>query len=253
MLIDTHCHLDFPEFDLDRDDVVARAAKVQVGCIINVGSSLEGSRKSVELSRQYPGVYAVVGIHPHEADEFKQEDAAEIKKLAQQEKVVAIGEIGLDYFKNFSKSENQRPLFVSLVNTAQELGLPLVIHSREASIDTINILKEAMPVRAVVHCFSGDADFLKNCLDLGFYVSFTCNVTYPKAQGLRDLMKTVPLDRIMLETDAPYLSPQELRGKRNEPANVAILAREAAGIMGLNIDKLAEATTANAKKFFGIE
>ena len=166
---------------------------------------------------------------------------------------MAIGEIGLDYFKNFSKSEHQKPLFVSLVNTAQELGLPLVIHSRQASIDTINILKEAMPVRAVVHCFSGDADFLKNCLDLGFYVSFTCNVTYPKAQGLRDLMKTVPLDRIMLETDAPYLSPQELRGKRNEPANVAILAREIAGIMGLSIDKVAEATTANARKFFGIK
>ena len=253
MLIDTHCHLDFPEFDCDRDEVVARAAKVQVECIINVGSSLEGSRRSVELSRQYPGVYAVVGIHPHEADEFKQDDAAEIKKLAQEEKVVAIGEIGLDYFKNFSKSEHQKPLFVSLVNTAQELGLPLVIHSRQASIDTINILKEAMPVRAVVHCFSGDADFLKNCLDLGFYVSFTCNVTYPKAQGLRDLMKTVPLDRIMLETDAPYLSPQELRGKRNEPANVAILAREIAGIMGLSIDKVAEATTANARKFFGIK
>ncbi len=252
MLIDTHCHLDFPEFDRDRGEVVARAAKVDVGCIINVGSSLTGSRRSVELSRQYPGVYAVVGIHPHEADGFKLADAEEIKKLALQEKVVAIGEIGLDYFKNFSKSENQKPLFVSLVSVAKELGLPLVIHSREASDDTLNVLKEAMPVMAVVHCFSGDESFLKNCLDLGFSVSFTCNVTYPKAQGLRDLVKAVPLDRLMLETDAPYLSPQELRGKRNEPANVAILAREAAGIMGKSLEKVAEATTANAKKFFGL-
>ena len=150
---------------------------------------------------------------------------------------MAIGEIGLDYFKNYSYQKNQSPLFMSLIKLAKDLGLPLVLHSRQAEDDTLKILKKFMPLQCVVHCFSGDENFLKNCLDLGFLISFTCNITYKKAQNLRDVVRATPLDRIMLETDAPYLSPEGLRGKRNEPSNVKCLADEIAKIKALTLKK----------------
>lgn len=252
-LIDTHCHLDFPEFDADRDAVIRRSSEQGVDCIINIGSSIEGSRRSVELSRKYSSIYATVGIHPHEADGVRDQAESIISGLAKEDKVVAIGEIGLDYFKNYSKKENQLPLFLSLIKVAKEHNLPLVIHTREAQADTLRILKEAMPVKAVVHCFSGDPDFLRECLDLGFLVSFTCNVTYKKAQNLRDIIKVTPLENLLLETDAPYLSPEGLRGKRNEPAAVRSLAEFVANIKGLGLEVVAEATTRNAKRFFNLD
>ncbi len=253
MLIDTHAHLDFPEFDRDRDEVVSRANKEGVGCIINVGSSLEGSKRSLELSRKYDCVYATAGIHPHEADKSGSKDEAALKELLRDDKVVAVGEIGLDYFKNFSKAQNQRRLFISLIKLAQESGLPLVVHSRNAEDDTLEILKEAMPLKAVVHCFSGDGVFLKKCLDLGFFISFTCNITYKKADNLRELVRRVPLERLFLETDAPFLAPQEFRGKRNEPAYVKLLAAEIARLKGIGAEEVAGVTTENAKGFFKIK
>jgi len=253
MLIDTHCHLDFPQFDHDRDEVIARAKKEGVGYIINIGSSLEGSQKSLELAQKYDCLYASVGIHPHEADKTYKKEEEAIGELARRDKVVAIGEIGLDYFKNFSKAENQKALFIALIKAAKDLGLPLVIHSRDASSDTLNILKESMPLKAVVHCFSGGEDFLNECLDLGFFISFTCNITYPKAKDLREIVKKAPLERIFLETDAPYLAPQGLRGKRNEPANVNLLAAEIARIKNLNVEEVEAATTGNAKGFFNLK
>lgn len=250
MLVDTHCHLDFPVFDQDRDEVLSRARAQGVEYIINIGASLEGSRRSVELAQRYASVYATVGIHPHEADDFNPETEKEIRDLAKKNKVVAIGEIGLDYFKGYSKKENQPFLFLSLIRLAKELNLPLVIHTREAQSDTLRILKEALPVRAVVHCFSGDKGFLKECLDLGFLVSFTCNVTYKKADSLREMIKDAPLESLLLETDAPYLSPEGLRGKRNEPAQVRLLAELVAELKGLKFEEVAEATTANTRRFF---
>jgi len=252
MLIDTHCHLDFPEFDCDREAVIERAREQGVNCIVNIGSSIEGSRRSVELSRKYDSVYAVVGIHPHEADNISEEAENIIRNLAKEDKVVAIGEIGLDYFKHYSKPQNQLPLFLSLLKVAQELSLPLVIHTRQAQKDTLSILKEAMPVKAVIHCFSGDLDFLNECLDLGFLISFTCNVTYKKADTLRQVLKSVPLDKLLLETDAPYLSPEGFRGKRNEPMQVRLLAERVAQIKGLSLEEVADKTTQNAKSFFNI-
>lgn len=252
MLIDTHAHLDFPEFDQDRDAVISRAKEKGVEFIINIGSSLEGSQRSLELAKKYDSVYATVGIHPHEADNINQKAVGIIRNLASKEKVVAIGEIGLDYFKNFSKAENQRPLFISLLEVAKELNLPLVIHSREAQADTLKMLKPLLPHKAVIHCFSGDENFLKECLDAGFFISFTCNVTYKKAQNLRDIVKITPLERIFLETDAPYLSPEGLRGRRNEPANVGILAEEIAKIKQISVEELADVTTRSAREFFNI-
>jgi len=252
MLIDTHCHLDFPEFDRDRDEVIKRARECGIGCIINIGSSLQSSVKSLELSRQYDFIYAGVGIHPHEADRFESKIHFAIKDLAKEDKAVAIGEIGLDYYKNYSQAENQRICFGSLLRLAKDLGLPVVIHTRQAQADTLMILKSALPVRAVVHCFSGDESFLKECLDLGFFISFTCNISYNKAAPLRKLVKIVPLDRLLLETDAPFLPPKEFRGLRNEPAYLGYLAKEVAAIKEIEIDEVSRVTTANAKNFFGI-
>jgi TatD DNase family protein len=253
MLIDTHCHLDFPEFDRDRDEVIKRSKDQDVGCIINIGSSLAGSKKSLELASQYDFIYATVGIHPHDADGFEDKAGDELEKLARLDKVVAIGEIGLDYYKNYSRPENQTSLFLSLIKLAKKLGLPVVIHNRQAEVDTLGILKEAMPIKAVVHCFSGDEFFLKECLDLGFFISFTCNITYKKANSLKNLVKATPLSRLMLETDAPFLPPEDFRGKRNEPIYLKYLAREIARIKEISVEEVTSTTTENAKRFFNLE
>ena len=173
--------------------------------------------------------------------------------MAGKDKVVAIGEVGLDYYRNFSRQENQQPLFISLIELAKESALPLVLHSRQAEEDTLKILKQYLPLQAVVHCFSGSEQFLRDCLELGFFVSFTCNVTYKKAENLRNTLKAAPLERIMLETDCPYLSPEGQRGKRNEPSSVKLLAEEVAKIKGISVEEVAEVTTANAKRFFNLQ
>lgn len=273
MLVDTHCHLDFPEFKQDRDEVIRRAKDSGIGYIVNIGTSLEGSRKSLELTKEYDFIYATVGIHPHEADIFDSKIKDALVDLARKEKVVAIGEIGLDYYRNYSKVENQKALFSALLKLAKDLDLPVVIHSRLAADDTLQFLKEAMPMRAVMHCFSEEENFLKECLELGFFISFTCNITYPaklsnrgrdpdsykidgrdkKAARLREMVRLAPLDRLLLETDAPFLPPEGLRGKRNEPANVKYLAFEIATIKGLNIEDIARITTDNARNFFNLK
>jgi len=253
MLIDTHCHLDFPEFDQDRDRVIQHAKEQGIGYIINIGSSLEGSRKSLELAKQYDFIYATVGLHPHEADSFNKEIEVELTDLGKKDKVVAMGEIGLDYFKNYSQPDNQKTLFATLLTLAKNLGLPAVIHNRQAQDDTLKILKETKPSKAVVHCFSGDEHFLKECLEMGFLVSFTCNITYKKAEVLRSLLRAVPMDRLMLETDAPFLSPEGLRGKRCEPAYVKFVAEEIARIKNLDVEEVARITSYNAKNFFNLK
>ncbi|MDD5596045.1 MAG: TatD family hydrolase [Candidatus Omnitrophica bacterium] len=252
MFIDTHCHLDFPEFDQDRDEVIRRSKEQGIDFLVNIGSSLKSSAASLELAQKYDFVYASVGIHPHEADRFNLQEEKTLRQLAQKEKVVAVGEIGLDYYRNFSKAENQKPLFLALIKLAKDFNLPLIIHTRQAESDTLKILKDMLPLRAVVHCFSGNAQFLKECLDLGFFISFTCNVTYKKAQDLREIIKLTPLERIFLETDAPYLSPEGLRGKRNEPINVKYVAEEIVKAKGISLEEVARITSNNAKDFFNL-
>lgn len=253
MLIDTHAHLDFPEFSPDDIEKVIRSAQEGgIEYIINIGASLPRSMKSVELTARYERVYAAVGIHPHEADTFAPEQAQQIKELARSPKVVGIGETGLDYHRNYSQHDNQRRLFAALIAVAKESDLPLVIHTRMAQDDTLAIVKEFMPLRAAVHCFSGDGRFLDACLEMGFFVSFTANITYKKADDLRAVAKDAPLDRIMVETDAPFLPPEGMRGKRNEPLCVRAVAEEIARIKGIGAGEVAEATTRNAKEFFGL-
>ena len=253
MLIDTHCHLDFQDFDLDRESVLERAKAAGVEALINVGSSLRGSSEAVSLALRYPQVFASVGIHPHDAKEYKKDDLSQIRQLALSPKVVAIGEIGLDHYRNLSEPNIQLSVFKGFLELACELGLPVIIHSRQAEDDTLKALKEFELNKfkgIVIHCFSGGMDFLKKCLDLGFFVSFTCNVTYKKAQDLRKIVEYVPLDRMFLETDAPFLSPEGKRGKRNEPANIADLAAEVAKIKNIGFDTVCAETTRNARQFF---
>lgn len=253
MLIDTHCHLDFPQFDQDREEVFARAISEGIGRLVNVGADLPSSAASVELAKKHEQVFAAVGVHPHQADAFTKQALMDIAALAKNKKVVAIGEIGLDFYRNLSKADNQERVFKELIALAKDMALPVIVHSRQADKRTLEILKEMMPLRAVIHCFSGDKDFLDECLKLGFLVSFTCNITYAKAEDLRQVAITVPLGKIMLETDAPYLPPQEERGKRNEPVNVKAVAFALAKLKGIEFGKVEEATSSNAFNFFKLQ
>jgi TatD DNase family protein len=250
MLVDTHCHLDFEQFDPDRDAVIQRALDAGIGYFVNIGATLDSSRAACGLSAKYSQVYAGVGVHPHDADGFNQEWEAKLRELALGKKVVAIGETGLDYYRNLSSEANQLNAFNEQIKLAKDLNLPLVVHSRQAEAQAIQVLKAAMPVRALIHCFSGDETFLKECLGLGFFISFTCNITYKKAQGLRDMVRLTPIDRLMLETDAPYLSPDGFRGKRNEPMQIKLLAEAVSLIKEVSFEEIADRTTENAKEFF---
>lgn len=254
MLVDTHCHLDFKDFDKDRDDVIRRAAAEGIKYIINVGSSLEGSRRASELASKYDSVFASMGIHPHEAGTVSENIISEIRDMAKGKKVVAIGEVGLDYYRNSSPKEIQKSVFRKFINLSTDLNLPLIIHNREANDDMINILKEETPgvARGVMHCFSGGEDFLHQCLGIGLYVSFTSNVTFKNSGSLRALMKNVPMDRFFLETDAPFLAPQIFRGQRNEPSYLKYLAREIAAAKGITEIDVADITSKNAVNFFGL-
>ena len=254
MIIDTHCHLDFKDFDVDRDEVIDRAVKAGVGRIINVGSSVLGSKRALDLAKRYEMVYASVGVHPHEAACVNDSVMDELRRLAAEKKVVAIGEVGLDYYRNLSPKEAQIKAFRSFVRLALDLKLPLILHTREANDEAIDILKAEVgnKISGVVHCFAGDSLFLKKCLDLGLHVSFTCNLTFKKADDLRAVAKDVPVERLLLETDAPFLAPQEKRGRRNEPAYLSYLVDVWEEILGLSKEDIGRITTHNANRLFGL-
>ncbi len=254
MLIDTHCHLDFKDFESDREVVIRRSQDEGVSFIINVGSSIEGTRTSIELARKNDFIYAAAGIHPHEAGRVSDEDLEEFKNLLGRDKVVAIGEIGLDYYKDISSRDSQRRLFIKLLGEAGVRDLPVILHNRNAHNDILAILRDIMhiPVKGVMHCFSGDSVFLKECLDMGLCISFTCNITFKNAGRLREVAKIVPLDRLLLETDAPFLAPQVFRGMRNEPCYVKYLAEELSRIKGIGLEEVSEITTDNARRLFGL-
>lgn len=253
MLIDTHCHLDFPEFDKDRSLIIEKAKAAGVTRIINVGATLQSSQRAVQLAEQYPDIFATVGIHPHDAKECQEGALGTIKKLLENRKVVAIGEVGLDYFRNLSPRPVQEEVFEIFIALAIEKRLPLIVHSRNALLETLALLKANAEIKnsgVVFHCFSGDIDFLKKCLDEGYFVSFTGNVTYPKSSLLKEVVRFVPLKRMFLETDAPYLAPGNRRGERNVPAYLAELAQEIANLKNEPFDKICFETTKNAMKFF---
>jgi TatD DNase family protein len=262
MLIDTHCHLDFDQFDPDREEVIKRAFSQNVDYIINVGSDLRGSQACVELVKKHKNIYGSVGIHPHHAEETTKEDIAAIERLSYEQKIIAIGEVGLDYFDRQSadglieksKRKIQQEILTAFIQTALSRDLPLIFHCRNAAEDLLPIISEFLKKenKAVIHCFSQSRQVLKACLDQGIYVSFTGNITYKNADPLRELIKYCPLDRMFLETDAPYLAPQKKRGTRNEPAYVNFIAEVVADIKGTSVGQVAEITSKSAKKFFNI-
>jgi TatD DNase family protein len=253
MLIDTHTHLDDARYDADRDAMIQRARQAGVTAFVTIGCDLTTSRSAVTLADRHSDIYASIGVHPHEVKHIGDDWYDELRRLAQHAKVVAYGEIGLDYHYNHSPPKDQRERFREQVQLARDLRLPVVIHTREAQEDTISILKEekASEVGGVFHCFSGDAWLAKDALDLGFYLSFSGILTFNNATMLREIAKQTPLDRVLIETDCPYLTPVPHRGKRNEPAFVSHVARQLAEIHpDLSLERIEEATTENAKRLF---
>jgi TatD DNase family protein len=255
MLIDSHCHIDDARFDADREVMMTRARAAGVEHFVTIGCDLETSRAAVALAHEHAFISATVGVHPHEVKLIKEGWYDELRSLARSDRVVAYGEIGLDYHYDHSPREVQRIRFREQIQLARELKLPIVIHTREAQEDTITILKEekASELGGVFHCFSGDAWLAKDALDMGFYLSFSGVVTFQNAVMLREIVKTVPLDRILVETDSPYLTPAPYRGKRNEPAYVRQVAEKIAEVHGIDMEKVEEATTQNTKWLFQIK
>lgn len=252
MLTDTHCHLHLSQFDPDRDEVVARAEANGVTGIIEVGLDLESNRKAIALATRYPQVYAAVGIHPHEAGEVTQETWEELRSLASQPDVVAIGETGLDYYRDYSPRKKQKEALKRQLSLARGLKKPVILHNREAHDDLLCIVEEdGEGVTGVFHCFSGDLAMAERCLEMGFYISIAGPVTYRNAHRLRELARTLPLEKLLLETDSPFLSPY--RGRRNEPAYVKLVAQKVAEIRGASFEELAQATAENATRLFGLE
>mgnify|MGYP001130145003 FL=1 len=253
MLIDSHAHLEMPPFDRDRDQVVRRAREAGVEIIVTVGTTVEDCRKALGIAGRYPGVYAVIGVHPHEVKDIDGKTYDALKEMAGQEKVVAYGEIGLDFFRNLSPRATQIRRFGEQLELASELDLPVVIHDREAHRETVELLKGWKGGRrGIIHCFSGDYAMAKQCIGLGFYISIPGTVTFEKNDRLRSIVRELPLDSLLVETDCPYLTPHPFRGKRNEPAYVVHTARKVAEIKGLPFEDVAAVTTANAKRVFNI-
>lgn len=254
MLIDTHAHVQVRQFASDRERVIQAAFDAGVGRMIVPGIELESSREAVTLAARHPGrLFAAVGTHPHDATTLTPQALDEQRTLARSPGVVAIGEIGLDFYRNLSPREVQLEALVAQIGLARELGLPIILHNRESHAEMVAALREhAAGVRGVFHCFIGDKAMARDALDLGFYLSFAGPVTYPRNAELAEVAAWAPLDRILVETDCPYLSPQPVRGKRNEPRYVALTAARIAELRGLSADDLADATTWNASQLFNL-
>ena len=249
MLVDTHAHLQWANFDADRERVIGRAREVDVKYIVNIGFDLGGSKQAIELAEKHRGLYATVGIHPHNASQLNENVLEELWRLSENSKTVAIGEIGLDYYRNLSPREAQRKAFEAQLLLAEELGLPVVIHDREAHADIIEMLSKFKgKIEGIMHCFSGSREMAGQCIDSDFYISFAGPVTFPNSHKLHKIAKCTALDKVLLETDSPWLAPQEVRGKRNEPSFLPFIAKKIATLKGISVDELAEATSENAKR-----
>lgn len=251
MYIDTHAHLYYSDLKSQLNDVIVRAGDAGVEQIFCVGTDLKSSRESIAIAEKYSNVFASAGVHPHDAKDASSDFTEELRKLAEHEKVMAIGEMGLDFYRNISPPEVQRTVFRQQLELAEELDLPAVIHNRDADDALLTILEEITPKRGVVHCFSSDLETAKEILNLGLKISFTGTITFGKNNS-DSVLKYINLDDFMLETDCPFLAPVPNRGKLNEPANVPHIARRVAEIKGLSVEEVAEQTTRNAQTFFSL-
>jgi TatD DNase family protein len=251
-VIDTHCHLEMKEFDSDRKEVIERAKASGIEAMITVGSDFAGTIGAMKLSEEYDFIYSSIGIHPHDAKDFSDDIYVKLREWSGNKKVVAIGETGLDYHYDHSPREVQKKVFEKHLLLAGETGLPVIIHSREAQKDTIEILKRSTVNRGVLHCFSGNREMAEQVMSMGYYISIAGPVTFRKAKELKELAQSIPDDYLLVETDAPYLSPEPFRGRRNEPAHIIETLRQIAAARGVSLEDMARITTLNAKRLFGI-
>jgi TatD DNase family protein len=252
MFIDTHAHLDSESFDKDREAVIQRAIENKVHAIVTIGTNLETSKKAVSYAQNYASIFAAVGIHPSDCAVASDADYLEIEKLSKNEKVIAIGEIGLDYYRMYTDKETQKAAFIKQIAIARKVNLPLIIHTRESQEDSLEVMlaENANEVSGVFHSFSGTMEFLDKVLATNFYISFTGGVTF-KNSTVDDLVKKTPIEKILLETDSPFITPAPHRGKRNEPSFVTHIAKKIAELKGLKVEDLAEITSENARHLFG--
>ena len=259
-IVDTHAHLDMEPFNKDRAEVIARALESGVSTIITIGTDLESSRKAIELAEEYPEVLATVGFHPHEADGVKEEDIAKLAKIAVHPRVMAIGEIGLDFYRDYSPREAQLQVLKWQLELAVKLALPVVIHCRQAEKDMLTVLREWISghkepsgrPRGVIHCFNGDADTARHYLDMGFFISLGGYIGYPSSHNMLKVIRDIPPDRLVVETDCPFLPPHSHRGQRNEPAYLPLTVASLAEIRQVSIETVARETTRNAHRLFRI-
>lgn len=255
MFIDSHAHLDDRRFNQDRDKMIKNLKNDGVELAINVGADLKTSNMSVGLANRYENIYAVVGIHPHSATELDDAALDILRDLSKDHKVMAIGEIGLDFHYDNSPRDVQRSAFRAQIELAKELGLPIVIHSREADQETFDIIKEYKDedLDVLLHCYSGSAELAEEFVKLGCYISLAGPITFSNARKPKEVAEVVPLDRLLIETDSPYLTPTPYRGKRNEPKYVRYVAEAIADVRGISVEEVAEATKENTKRFFRIK
>ena len=251
-LIDTHAHLDFDDYNQDREEVFNRARKIGVEKIVNIGADLEGSQRAVELAEKHDYVFASVGIHPHEADTVNEQSLAKIKALAGSLKVKAIGECGLDFYYDNSPREIQKDAFRKQLKLALELKLPVIVHSREAAAETLEIIDQTgdFAENLIFHCYAYGPDEIEEIIKRDYYVAFGGLITFNSAQPIREALKKMPLNRILLETDAPYLTPAPKRGKRNEPAYLEHILKKAAEIKEISFEEMGRITTENAERIY---
>ncbi len=252
MLIDSHAHLEMPEFKKDLEAVIQRAKESGVEYIFTVGTEKRDWKKALEIANSHTSIYAILGVHPHNAKEIDDETYPMLKELCRGGKVRALGEIGLDFFRNLSPRDIQLKRFQEQIGLAKELGFPIVVHDREAHQETLEIMKsgKAEECGGIIHCFSGNYKMAKVCIDMGFYISIPGSITFKSAEGFREIVKKIPLESLLVETDAPFLTPEPFRGKRNEPSYVRYTAQKVAEIKKVSLEKVAEVTTKNALRVY---
>lgn len=253
MYFDTHAHYDHARFDLDRRELLASLPHNGISLVLNPGYDMPSSRTAVGLAEDYPYIYASVGFHPHDSKNMQDGDLARLETLTRHPKVVAVGEIGLDYHYDFSPRGVQKQRFEEQMRLARSVGLPVIVHQREAAADTMEVLRAYRDVSGVVHCYSGSLEMAKELFDMGWYVSFTGVVTYKNARKSHEVLCAMPRDRLLLETDAPYMAPEPFRGKRCSSLYLPQIAEAVAALWGIDAEEVAAITTENGKRCFGIK
>ena len=251
MFIDSHAHIQLSQFNGDRDAVLKRAHEAAITTILVIGFDMETSLGAVELAEKHTQIYATVGMHPHDAKDLTPDALKTFRELAAHPKVIALGEMGLDYYRNLSPRPLQKKAFETQLDLAEEMQMPIIIHNRDAYMDILPILEARQgKIRGVLHCFTGDVELMHRSLEVGFHIGIGGIVTYPNAKGVQTVAKEVPEDRLLIETDCPWLTPQFRRGKRNEPAYVRSVAEKIADLRGTSVETIGEVTTENFQKLF---